>query len=606
MTRRDFVGTSIAAGLTLGALAQKGMGQQAAPRPADSPKLGSASSRGPRRFIYVSDPSSIAGAYLPFSDDSDAPVTRGSVLAPAGPTTLAGATQGVYGFVDSPKPVTEAALRRWVDELADAQVDTFIQEAYTQGWTTYWRTEGFEYDARPQHRRFLALLDSGVQPLELLLDQAHKRGMEFLAGIRMNDDHGHISIGQGVAAGAAFLANNPQWALTEKHPGSYYKLSHSLNFSFPEVRNYVFSVVEALLGRFQVDGLELCFRDHQYFPHNRGPESQPLMTELVRRIRQALDKKGGSGKRRLQLGARVYETMEECRSQGLDVAAWISEGLLDYVAPGDVMYSTPNALYETFVQPAHRANCQVYPPLQPWSSVRMRRRLAGMPISLDQQRAVVKNILGSGADGFSSYNHFVPIQSAPFYPLMLQDFPELLDPDRIARGNRHYVFEPIWAGSRGFGADGVAPTGALKADRIVLSRTSPGAKGRYRFRISEDFKQVRRALLLFRGGPMTLKDRLEIRLNGVPIAAAKQKRRSDEKRIDMAAGVDVNSRTSAGEPLIPEIPAGPTLTTWFDLTGPPAVDGDNWLEVTLVEADPGIAQDIIIDEIEVFIRPKLA
>ena len=85
----------------------------------------SPSPRGERRVIYVSDPSSIAGNHLP-------------------------------------DPVTESALRRWVDDLADAGTDTFIQEAYTQGWTTYWRAELYEYDARPQHERFMPLLDSGL------------------------------------------------------------------------------------------------------------------------------------------------------------------------------------------------------------------------------------------------------------------------------------------------------------------------------------------------------------------------------------------------------------------------------------------------------------
>ena len=83
------------------------------PTPSPSP-------RGDRRTIYVSDPSSIAIRYLP-------------------------------------DPATEDSLRNWVDDLADAGTDTFIQEAYTQGWTTYWRTDKYEYDARPQHKRFVPL-----------------------------------------------------------------------------------------------------------------------------------------------------------------------------------------------------------------------------------------------------------------------------------------------------------------------------------------------------------------------------------------------------------------------------------------------------------------
>ena len=68
-----------------------------------------------RRFIYISDPSSIARLYLP-------------------------------------ENVEEKNLRDWVDDLSDVEVDTFIQEVYTQGWTTYWKTPLFEYDARPHEQ----------------------------------------------------------------------------------------------------------------------------------------------------------------------------------------------------------------------------------------------------------------------------------------------------------------------------------------------------------------------------------------------------------------------------------------------------------------------
>ena len=76
------------------------MGEQVRPKS----RIGSYSPRGHRRIIYVSDPSSIARHYLP-------------------------------------DPVSEGDLRSWVDELAGAEVDSFIQEAYTQGWTTYWRSD---------------------------------------------------------------------------------------------------------------------------------------------------------------------------------------------------------------------------------------------------------------------------------------------------------------------------------------------------------------------------------------------------------------------------------------------------------------------------------
>ena len=128
--------------------------------------------RGNRRIVYVSDPSSIAYRFLP-------------------------------------DPVREEDLRDWIDYVAAADIDTFVQEVYTQGWTVYWRGDRYDYDARPQHRRFLPLLDAGIQPLDILIDQCHRRGIEFFAGFRINDNHGAVSTAQGVGAGAGFIVDNP-------------------------------------------------------------------------------------------------------------------------------------------------------------------------------------------------------------------------------------------------------------------------------------------------------------------------------------------------------------------------------------------------------------
>ncbi len=518
--------------------------------------------RGDRRLVYVSDPSSIAIHHLP-------------------------------------DPVGEHDLRRWIDDLADAGMDTFVQEAYTQGWTTYWRCGRFDYDARLQHRRFLPLLDSGVQPLQVLLDQSHKRGMEFLAGVRINDNHGHVSVAQGVGAGARFLVDNPHLQIQEAPPGPYYKLSTPLDFTHPEVREYVFSVVEELARTFDVDGIELCFRDHRYFPPGRGADSQHLMTGLVRRVREMLDALGPLRGRRFLLGARVYQTLDECHSQGLDVPGWITGGLLDYVAPSDVMHSDFNAPYEQFTRLAREGDCMVYPGVLPWSSVRMRRRLAEQPLSPEQLRALAQNFYGAGADGVSFYNHFVPLGWAPFYPMMLFGLDELGDPERVAAGSRHYLFEPTWAGQLGFG-EGRTSTGALKADRIALKRGDSSSGGRYRLRVYEDVGNARRAMLLFRAYNLTDADEVRVSLNGSPVPDADLGRRTDERRIDVAAPTDPSSNATLGLPLVAKAPSSCT-TFWFRLTAPPFRCGENELEVTLTESDPAGESDVVIDEIEVFV-----
>ena len=557
MNRRRFV-VSTAAGVTAG----KAIAGSAGAAASSGPHWKHYSPRGSRRIIYVSDPSSIAMNYLP-------------------------------------DPATEESIREWVDQLSAARVDVFVQEAYTQGWTTYWRVDGLEYDARPQHRRFLPLLERGVQPLEVLLDQCHRRGMEFLAGIRINDNHGHVSVEQGVGAGASFLVDHPEWQIRELPPGPYYKLSTPLDFTYPQVRDYVVGAMERLVDRFPVDGLELCFRDHRYFPPGKGPERKDLMTELVERSRAIVDEAGRLRRKKLLLGARVFQTLDECRSLGLDVETWISRGLIDFVAPNDTMHTEPNVQYEEFRRLTHDGNCLLYPGMLPWTSQRMRRRLGNGHMSLDQQRAAAANMYGAGADGISFYNHFVTLTWAPFYPHRLREMAAVRQPESVMEGDRHYVFEPSWGGSVGFGEDR-ASTGAVKADRLLLKR-KPGATGAFRFRVCEHLGRSRGAMLLFRAYGAREDDRMEVRINGARVDDRAIRARTNESRSDLRAVVDPSSKKSSGLPPVPEIP-GDGRTVWFDLTEPPAVFGDNHLEVTLTEVPSSTGKDILIDEVEVFVK----
>jgi hypothetical protein len=101
---------------------------------------------------------------------------------------------------------------------------------------------------------------------------------------------------------------------------------------------------------------------------------------------------------------------------------------------------------------------------------------------------------------------------------------------------------------------------------------------------------------------MTPKDQCAVRINGSAIPADRIRRSNSERRLDMKAPVDPTSRTHAGEPLVPDMPER-FCTFRFQLKAPPAVYGDNWLEVMLTAADPAAEGQIVIDEIEVLVLP---
>ena len=495
-----------------------------------------ATPRGTRRVHFVSDPSSITANVLP-------------------------------------DPVEAADLHRLVDMIADSGTDSFQQDVYNKGCTVYWRSDEFQYDQREQHRRFLPLLAGGTQPLQVLLEHSHKRGMAFTAGFRMNDTHA----GEHFPVRADFVESHPELQLQDGRPDGGYQEGFPLDFSFDEVRDYIFRVMREVVDRFDVDGIEMTFRDPIYFPFPEGRDRAHLMTALVRRLRAMLDEYGRTRGRRLQLGARVFSTLDECLDLGLDVPTWIAEELLDYVSPMDTMFCDFNAEFEEFGKLARNSSCMMYPTLNQWTSRRM--RMSGGGMSPSNCRAFVHTFYGAGADGLTIYAPVAGfMRSPPFFPQSLQVLHELRDPQRVAAGDRHYIFDPTWEGESDFGRDRCS-SGVVKARRIVLERGPRQPSGEYPFRLYEHMDNVHQATLLLRG-TLTAHDELEVFLNG-----------------ELMAPGPLGQRNANFNEMVPEV-------RWFLLSPTAVAYGQNHLTIILTKPDPQTSEDLIIDELVVWVQPK--
>lgn len=500
--------------------------------------------RGERRLIYTSDPSNLAFYQ----------VGRQVAHMPEAATAKA-------------DPARREDLIRWVDDLAHHGVDTYAQAIYSQGWTLLYRSDRFEYDARPQHQRFISMLDSGIIPLEVLIDQTHNRGMEFIAKFRMNDRHGNG--GQG----ARFILDNPAWQL-EEFPGGQ-------DFSFEPVRDYVFSVADEVVERFDVDGLLFNYIRHGHcFPTDVARDRHSVMTGFLQRVREMLTRRGARQGQNLTLGVMIPQGLEECRSLGFDIPTWISKGLIDYICPCDFHYVDFNAPYEEFSQLTRGSDCMLYPTLSPV----LCRGDDPTLLKPENYRALAQNFYGAGADGISVFNyqyHWArkggivrypgPVEG---YPLSLSYLRELRDPKTVARGVRHYRFHPLWGGE--------SPTGSVKDDKIVLTR-GVGASGEYRLRLCEPVVHGAAVVLYFSAQGLLPKDEIAVEFNGIEI--------QDAQRVFHADG----RLETIGRPL------SPFSSVWFNLNIEWVNNGDNYLKVQLTS--PNTDTEVVVDEVEVVVMP---
>ena len=511
-----------------------------------TPRLGHLKPRGTRRLIYVSDPSN----------------TTSHLSAPA---------------------ARPEELRQVVRNYAyTGHIDTLVQEIFAEAMTMFWRTDKCPYDIRYQHQRLRPIMNTGVMPIEIYIDECHRQGMEFVAGFRMNDRHGHHP-----EFFKKLCCEKPEWVLreykpsTKRAPSESRKYGCSLNYAIPEVRGWLLSIMGEVAHRFDIDGIEFNFtRLAECFPKNELAQSHGIMTDFIRQVRDMLDQARPLKARDLILGVRVPQQMAGCQKMGLDIPTWITEELIDYVAPGDFGFTDFNEKYEDFVSIARKHKCYVYPQVQPRISID-----TDLIMDQSQYRAAVQNFYAAGADGFSTQNfffHWGPQFDAPdkhgakfpaMYPAAMGNLKELKNPQTIG-ADRRYTFRPLWAKGKGLGQ-------IYDREEIVLSRKKIGQRESFRFRICEtrpaDPARSESTLAFFVQG-LSKDDALTVDINGTKIP-------------------DQNQKWTW-----PDADQPPSCT--IALSNPPCVYGDNHLGLAIAKSTAKMDADIAVEHVECAIRSR--
>ena len=466
-----------------------------------------------------------------------------------------------------PDQPTANHLRGYIDTLASGGVDVFAQDVFQKQGVCWFQPE------HPDHAHFPGPVDGIPRkdgpPIKIAIEQCHRRKMKFLAVFRMADRHGGGQ--RGLIAKRKDLWN-PDFG------------DGAMDYTHKEIRDWVLALVEETLGRFDVDGIEFTYTRWMHcFPKSTARKSHPIMTQFLRRVRATLDEAGRKKGRKLMLGVRVPQTLEECHALGYDVPTWVKGGLIDYVSPCDFFYTDFNAQYEEFAALTRKSDCMLYPTVHP---IRCRGDNVGI-LQPRNYRAAARNMYAAGADGIAQFNyqyHFGRRRSGyPWsesnYPTSLAWLRQLRGTDQFDQFPRHYLFLPLWGSG--------SPSGFAKNDRIVLNRDQ-GSSGKYRFRIAEDLsKRGTLAELIVRASHISQEGELAFAINGVPIPS------ENIKTIFHRQG----RPAEFGRPL------GPHRSFMIPLASPPIVFGDNMLEATVRQANAKNKSAIVIDELEVTVVP---
>ena len=354
--------------------------------------------------------------------------------------------------------------------------------------------------------------------MQVVVDQCHRRGIQCIANLRMNDRHRVTAYIQ------ELYRRHPEWRL--KSPaGAFSERQGALNFKYSGVREHLLTFTAELLERYDVDGIELDYmRMCHMFEPTEARQHAHLLTEMMRSLREQLSLAARRRKRgSLVLGVRVPPALAECDMLGYDVKTWIREGLVDLVTPADFWSTDFVARTEEFVALAKQTSCKVYPSLSPTSSFPSE----GGYLNSAQYRAAANNFYAFGADGLSVYNFFwtwayqhgnVVAGLGTVWPTRSLDLlTELKDPVACLMGPRQYLAYPLWQNQ--------SPTGVVRRDKIVLASDREKRISTLRLRAAEPSttRQNEVSLQMMVSG-LGSKDHLQLSFNNHAIPESRLKK----------------------------------------------------------------------------------
>ena len=409
-----------------------------------------------------------------------------------------------YLFVIEP-PMTLREAWRPIDEVAGTGVDTFVYGVERNDGLFYPSKHGIMFGDDKEAmtsviewrawKNLRTLIGQGHDPLRVLIDRAHDKGIEFIASLRFS--------------GYAGLEDRHRIPASEEHAGDG---RNGADHAHLEVRDHQFSVLEELATDYPTDGVELDFVfSNFYFEYLKGRQNAPIMTDLVGRIAEMVRSRPGKPG---VVGARVLPTEEMCLNAGLDIRQWLKDGLLDYVVPliYQPLYLDGDMPIEWLVEAAHGADTSVYGFLHPYYHIEDDRRFHYIVHHTPPMvRAAASNHRDKGVDGLYAWFFKWPFQDAQRAMLT-----ELADPDLSHQKPKHF-FIP-WRDER---------MAALGYDRPLPQSVQVGGSATIPFYISDDLSPddsadddqcVRQVLLRVNLENTASGDDVAMALNGASLA----------------------------------------------------------------------------------------
>ena len=270
-----------------------------------------------------------------------------------------------------PAPVTVDVLKeRMVDTWVGSSLDTLswcVGDTSVQEYETKELISGVTKGTLPgegsnrAQENLCRLIQTAGGPLTVLTKLCHEAGFKILPSLRMNS---HYDTATTSAALGTIRENHPEYLIGLPREEIAEKtvewgIRTGLNYARPEVRAHVAAIILDLFERFDTDGVELDFMRHPaFFRVEEAYANRHLVTDMLCYVRKRMQGVSGTTGRDLELLVRVPPTPSDSARIGLDVEAWIREGLVDTVVAGGG-FIPQHAPVEEFIGIARGTDCRI-------------------------------------------------------------------------------------------------------------------------------------------------------------------------------------------------------------------------------------------------------
>jgi len=371
----------------------------------------------------------------------------------------------------------EGLARLAIDPLRDTQVDTLYWQLGTDpylGTPTHrlsdhyshdtavgprWGQDGRPFSTASNWRIYEStrqMTEAGADPAAVVIEHGHQAGLEVFLSMRVNDVHDlRLPGGLDDPLMSPMKRAHPDWLLGQDAPeravdrpyaGVQQRAKTAYDFAVPEVRDYKLALAREAIANYDLDGLDWDFcRYPRLFRDGEEQAGSLLLTELMRELKAAVNEKRRQAGRPVYLSARIPGSLDQAMTAGIDVRAWLAEGLLDILVVGQAMGNRHRLPVEGYVEAARGTGIQVI--AQNLGLFGQHRSFsAGMLwnernyYSTEMCRAVAAAHWRAGADGIYLFNnHLIPFTRDLDYDR--QPWKEMGDPDLIARKDKHYLVD---------------------------------------------------------------------------------------------------------------------------------------------------------------------